>query len=74
MVFLVNFKKNFGPELGPLNLEKISTINEIDFINKLCPIYKSIKKKGFDLVPPEISLALQAVNSKFSGSNVYSFT
>ena len=40
----VNFKKNFGPELGPLNLEKISTINEIDFINKLHPIYKSIEK------------------------------
>ena len=40
----VNFKKNFGPELGPLNLEKISNINEIDFINKLYPIYKSIKK------------------------------
>jgi uroporphyrinogen decarboxylase len=40
----VNFKKNFGPELGPLNLEKISTVNEIDFINKLYPIYKSIKK------------------------------
>ena len=40
----VYFKKNFGPELGPLNLEKISTINEIDFINKLYPIYKSIKK------------------------------
>ena len=40
----VNFKKNFGPELGPLNLEIISTINEIDFINKLYPIYKSIKK------------------------------
>ncbi len=40
----VNFKKNFGPKLGPLNLEKISNINEIDFINKLYPIYKSIKK------------------------------
>ena len=40
----VNFKKNFGPELGPLNLEKISTINDIDFINKLYPIYKCIKK------------------------------
>ena len=40
----VNFKKNFGPELGPFNLEKISTVNEIDFINKLYPIYKSIKK------------------------------
>jgi len=40
----VNFKKNFGPELGPLNLEKILEISEIDFINKLYPIYKSIKK------------------------------
>ena len=40
----VNFKKNFGPKLGPFNVEKISNINEIDFINKLCPIYKSIKK------------------------------
>ena len=40
----VNFKKNFGPELGPFNLENISSINEIDFINKLYPIYKSIKK------------------------------
>jgi uroporphyrinogen decarboxylase len=40
----VNFKKNFGPKLGPLNLEKISNINEKDFINKLYPIYKSIKK------------------------------
>ena len=40
----IEFKKNFGPELGPLNLEKISNINEIDFINKLYPIYKSIKK------------------------------
>ncbi len=40
----VEFKKNFGPELGPINLEKISNINEKDFLNKLYPIYKSIKK------------------------------
>ena len=40
----VNFKKNFGPKLGPFNLEKISNVNEIDFIKKLYPIYKSIKK------------------------------
>jgi len=40
----VNFKKNFGPELGELSLEKISKVNEIDFINKLHPIYKSIKQ------------------------------
>ena len=40
----VKFKKNFGPELGPLNLDKISNINEIGFLKKLDPIYKSIKK------------------------------
>ncbi len=39
----VNFKKNFGPKLGDINLEKISKVNEMDFINKLKPIYKSIK-------------------------------
>ena len=40
----VKFKKNFGPELGPLKLDKTSNINEIDFLKKLDPIYKSIKK------------------------------
>ncbi|MBA1339993.1 MAG: uroporphyrinogen decarboxylase [Pelagibacterales bacterium] len=40
----VEFKKNFGPQLGPLNLEEISQIDEIDFLEKLYPIYKSIKK------------------------------
>ena len=40
----IKFKKNFGPELGPLNLEKISNVDEADILNKLHPIYKSIKK------------------------------
>ena len=40
----VEFKKDFGPQLGPLSLEKISMVDEIDFIEKLYPIYKSIKK------------------------------
>jgi len=40
----VKFKKNFGPELGSLNLEKISNVNKIEFLKKLNPIYKSIKK------------------------------
>ncbi len=40
----VNFKKNIGPHLGSINLKKISEINEIDFLNKLMPIYKSIQK------------------------------
>jgi len=40
----VKFKKDFGPQLGPLNLNEISKVDEIDFIEKLYPIYKSIKK------------------------------
>ena len=40
----VKFKKNFGPELGPLNLNKISNINELFFLKKINPIYKLIKK------------------------------
>ena len=39
----VKFKKNFGPQLGLLNIEKISEISETDFLNKLDPVYKSIK-------------------------------
>ena len=39
----VEFKKDFGPQLGLLNLNDISKIDEIDFIEKLYPIYKSIK-------------------------------
>ena len=40
----VEFKKNFGPKLGILNLETFSKIDEIDFLQKLYPVYKSIKK------------------------------
>ena len=40
----VDFKKDFGPQLGNLNLEEMSKLDEIDFIEKLYPIYKSIKK------------------------------
>ena len=40
----VEFKKDFGPQLGLLNLNLISKIDEIDFIEKLYPVYKAIKK------------------------------
>ena len=40
----VKFRKDFGPELGPLNLDEILKVDEIDFIEKLYPIYKSLKK------------------------------
>ena len=37
----VNFKKDFGPQLGDLNLEDVS---EKEFIKKLNPIYNCINK------------------------------
>ena len=40
----VKFKKNFGPILGKFNLKDISKVNEINFLKKINPIYKSIKK------------------------------
>ena len=38
----VDFKKNFGPLLGNLDLEKISKLDEIDFVEKIYPVYKAI--------------------------------
>ena len=40
----VKFKKDFGPQLGVINLDEISKVDEIDFLERLYPIYKSIKK------------------------------
>ncbi len=40
----VEFKKNFGPLLGDLNLNKFQEINEDDFTKKLNPVYNAIKK------------------------------
>ena len=40
----VDFKKNFGPQLGELNLNDISKVDVIDFLEKLYPVYKSISK------------------------------
>ena len=42
----LEFKKNFGPELEELELNKISKVDEVDFVRKLHPIYKSINKVG----------------------------
>ena len=38
----VEFKKNFGPLLGDLNLDEISKLDEIDFVKKVYPVYKAI--------------------------------
>ncbi len=40
----VKFKKDFGPLLGEIDFNKMSKINEIEFIDKLKPVYNAIKK------------------------------
>ena len=40
----VEFKKNFGPALGNLDMNNLSKISENDFKKKLNPIYKLIQK------------------------------
>ncbi len=39
----VEFKKNIGPILGELDLNEISKIEEIDFTEKVNPVYRLIK-------------------------------
>ena len=38
----VEFKKGIGPILGDLNLDNILKVSEIDFVNKLRPVYKLV--------------------------------
>ena len=40
----VEFKKNYGPILGQINLDEISKLDQIDFVKKVFPIYKAINK------------------------------
>ena len=40
----VEFKKNFGPLLGSVDIESMSRLDEIDFLEKVYPVYKAIKK------------------------------
>ncbi len=40
----VVFEKNFGPKLDEVNLNKISKTDEVDFLQKIHPVYKAIKK------------------------------
>ena len=39
----VEFKKNFGPILGQLDLNKISKVKEVDFVEKIKQVYEAIK-------------------------------
>ncbi len=40
----VEFKKNFGPILSDFNLKEASTLDEIDFVKKIYPVYKAINQ------------------------------
>ena len=40
----VEFKKDFGPLLGELNLEEASKLDEIDFVERVYPVYKAINQ------------------------------
>ncbi len=39
----VEFKKNFGPILGDLDLKTVSKLNEFDFVKNIQPVYKAIE-------------------------------
>ena len=40
----VEFKKNFGPILGKININEISKVSETDFVEKIFPVYNALKK------------------------------
>ena len=40
----VEFKKGYGPRLGKPNINKMSKLEEIDFVKNIYPVYKTIKK------------------------------
>ena len=44
----VKFKKNFGPILGKININEMSKLDELDFVKKIYPVYKAIKKVSTD--------------------------
>ena len=44
----VKFEKNFGPKLDNLDLNEIAKLDEIDFVEKIYPVYKAIKKVSSD--------------------------
>ncbi|MDC3125727.1 uroporphyrinogen decarboxylase [Candidatus Pelagibacter sp.] len=44
----VEFKKNFGPILGKPDLKVLSRVDEIDFIERIYPVYKAINTVSKD--------------------------
>ena len=40
----VKFKKNFGPVLGDLDIKNLNKVSDVEFSNKLKPVYETLKK------------------------------
>ena len=40
----VEFEKGFGPKLGKVDIHEMSKLDEVDFFQKVYPVYKAIKK------------------------------
>ncbi|MDA7686300.1 uroporphyrinogen decarboxylase [Candidatus Pelagibacter sp.] len=45
----VEFRKNFGPILNNLDITSMSKIDEIDFVQKIHPVYKAIKSVSSEM-------------------------
>jgi uroporphyrinogen decarboxylase len=44
----VEFEKGFGPKLGKVKVEEMSKLDEVDFVEKIYPVYKAIKQVSSD--------------------------
>ena len=40
----VKFKKNFGPVLGDIDIKNLNKVSDVEFSNKLKPVYETLKK------------------------------
>jgi len=40
----VEFEKGFGPKLGEVDIDEMSKLDEVDFVQKIYPVYKALKK------------------------------
>jgi uroporphyrinogen decarboxylase len=44
----VEFEKGFGPKLDKVNIDEMSKLDEVDFVQKIYPVYKAIRKVSTD--------------------------
>ena len=40
----VEFEKGFGPKLGEVKIDEMSKLDEVDFVEKIYPVYKAIRR------------------------------